>query len=75
MYSATRSRAGSSASSSPSGMVLLRQTKLLINEAVQEIELKMKGELDLMTKEQIALNRGVKVTTDGLTGRLTDVEK
>lgn len=45
----------------PVGMDLLYQAKSLIEQPVQDLELKMKRELDLITKEQIAL--GVEVMT------------
>lgn len=45
------SRESSSASTGPTGMALMHQATLHIEGAFQELELKMKGELDLTTKE------------------------
>lgn len=52
----------------------MQQAKVLIDEAVHDLELKMKGELYLMTNEQIALRKDVKTTTDGFADRLTVLE-
>lgn len=70
MISTTCSRAGCSAPASLEGMALKQQAKLYIETAVQELKLKMTGELDLITEEQIALREDVKVITNGFADRL-----
>lgn len=75
MASATRSRASSSALGGLVGRALLQQAKLLIEKAIQEIELNMNRELNMMTIEQIALRTDVKVINDGFISWLTGEEK
>lgn len=70
MTFATRSQAGSLAPASPTGMALMHQAKHHIEKAVQELELKMKVEFVLITKEQIVLGEHVKRTTDGFADAL-----
>lgn len=46
-------------------MDLMQQAKHLIEIAIQDIELKTKGELDFNIKQQIALREGVTMNNDG----------
>lgn len=50
MTSANRSRGGGWALAGLLGMALIQKAKLHIKKAVQELELEMKGELELVTK-------------------------
>lgn len=52
----------------------MQQAFLLIEEAVQDLVLKLNNKLDLTTKEQIALPEDVQETTDGFNDWLTALE-
>lgn len=54
----------SSFPASPAGMDLMHQAKLHIEEAVQELELKVNGQFDLTNEEQIALREDIKTTIE-----------
>lgn len=45
MISETRSRRGSLVSAGPEGMVSMQQAKLLFEDSVQDLKVKMKGKL------------------------------
>lgn len=55
-------------------MLLMHQEMLHIEKAVQELKLKMKGELHLRSKEQIALYEDDKMTIGGFDDRYIDLE-
>lgn len=57
MDSATRAQADSSVSAGRVGIDLLEQIKAYIEAAVQNLDLKMKWKLDLVTEEQIVLRK------------------
>lgn len=63
MASTIRSQAGSSTAAGQLSAALLQQTKCLIEELVQEHDLKMEGELGLFSNEQIALRKELRGTT------------
>lgn len=55
-------------------MALMQQTTLHIAEAGQEVELKLKRELDFTTKEQIVRRKDVWMATDGFADSLIALE-
>lgn len=61
----TRFRAGSPALAGLAAMDLLQNSKSLVAEAIQELKLKLKDELDLMIKKQIALREDFRIITEG----------
>lgn len=61
MTSATRSRADSLVPADPAGMEFLQTTKLLIEKANQNLKIKMKEELDVVTKEKTASREDVRM--------------
>lgn len=52
----------------------MQQVKVLIEEAVRNLDLKMKGKLYLITMEQIAFCKDVMITTHGFGNRLIILE-
>lgn len=53
---------------------LLQKFKTLMEEKVQELGLKFKGELDFITKKQGALHKDFKTVTTGFADRLIVIE-
>lgn len=74
MASKTPFQARSSVQAAPVDFSLLQQSKFLITEAIPELELKLKRELDLITKEQILLSDEFKTITGRFAYRLINVE-
>lgn len=74
MISTTRSCVSRLAFVGPANMTLMQQAMLFIEEAIQEIEINVNGELDLITKEQFALCEVVKMTSDSFTDWLIAME-
>lgn len=69
-----RFQAGSSASARPVGMDLLQQWKSLMSKAIQDLELKLKRELNSATKEHIKLRNYLKTSTESFANWLADIE-
>lgn len=55
-------------------MASMQQAKFHFEEVVQDLKLKMKEELDLITNDQIALLEDVEVSADGLVDWLIALE-
>lgn len=53
----------------------MQQARLIIEEAAQDRDLKMKRELELITNEKIALREDVKMTTNDFADRFGSVER
>lgn len=74
MASAAHFQADSSVSADLAGMVLLQKELSLIEDAVEDLELKTKGQVDLVTEDRTALREEAKTTTESFADRLVVME-